>query len=476
MSLPLPCPSPTRLEPAATVLNDVHSRLNPTPVRTVLRPHDVEATCAQVRDAARSGTPLVAMGARHAMGGQQFLRDGVVIDTGRLDRVLAFDAERGRVTVEAGIRWPALLDWLARHPENGRGWTIRQKQTGGDDFSLGGAFAANIHGRGLCFAPFVDDVESIELIDARGRRQIASRRDNPRLFALAAGGYGLFGIVVRLTLRLVPRITLRREVRLARRAELIALFDAAIARGCRYGDFQFAVDPASDDFLDLGVLSCYRPAGGAEPDPSPIGLGRTDFHRLLALAHRDPGAAFQRYAEHYLATDGQHYASDAQQSGIDLHGYHACVDAELGHVGSEMISELYVPRAHLADFLRDAAEALRHEQARPIYGTVRLIERDTVSRLAWAREPWACVVFNLHVQHDIAHRTAARRAFRALIDTALQYGGSFYLTYHRWATREQLDAAYPQFAAFLAAKRRFDPALRFQSDWYRALKAQYGDD
>jgi FAD/FMN-containing dehydrogenase len=259
-----------------------------------------------------------------------------------------------------------------------------------------------------------------------------------------------------------------------RRADLIDAFDAAIVRGCTYGDFQFAVDPRSDDFLDLGVLSCYRPDPGADPDAAPLALQRRDFARLLALAHRDPSAAFARYAQHYLATDGQYYGSDAQQLGIDLHGYHHGIDAELGHVGSEMISELYVPRAHLADFLAAAADALRRERAQPIYGTVRLIERDEVSRLAWARESWACVVFNLHVRHDVASRALARHAFRALIDAALRYGGSFYLTYHRWATREQLDAAYPQFEAFLAAKRDFDPALRFQSDWYRAMRALYG--
>jgi FAD/FMN-containing dehydrogenase len=474
MTLLSPCASPARLPAQAVVLNDVHSRLNPTRIGSLLQPHDIDAAQSMVRAAARAGAPLVAMGARHSMGGQQFLRDGAVTDTGRLDRVVAFCPDVGRVTVEAGIRWPALIAWLAHHPSNTRGWTIRQKQTGGDDFSLGGAFASNIHGRGLAFAPFVDDVESIDLLDADGELRHASRAHEPELFAHAAGGYGLFGLIVQITLRLVPRTTLEREVRLVRRADLISRFHDAIARGCTYGDFQFAIDASRADFLDLGVLSCYRPVAGTAPDPEPIALRRSDFARLLALAHRDPGAAFERYAQHYLATHGQRYDSDAQQAGVDLHGYHALVDAELGHCGSEMISELYVPRARLADFLEAAAEALRRERAQAIYGTVRLIERDDASHLAWAREPWACVVFNLHLRHDVVSLSRARHAFRALIDVALERGGSFYLTYHRWATREQLDAAYPQFAEFLRAKREFDPSQRFQSDWYRAMRALYG--
>ncbi len=396
-----------------------------------------------------------------------------MLDTHALDRIVAFDADRGWITVEAGIRWPALLAWLAAHPGNDRGWTIRQKQTGADDFSLGGALAANVHGRGLAFAPFVDDVESIELIDANGELIFASRSERPELFALVAGGYGLFGLVVRITLRLVQRTTLVREVRLTRAAELMVAFDAAIAAGCSYGDFQFAVDPASDDFLDLGILSCYRPVRGEVGTAGNRHLDAEDFARLLLLAHVDPGRAFDEYAAFYLASDGQRYASDVQQCGVYLGDYHAAVDARLGHCGSEMITELYAPRERLTDFLSAAAESLRRTGAQPVYGTVRLVERDPDSRLAWAREPWACVVFNLHVRHDSGGVAAARTSFRALIDLALERGGSFYLTYHRWADRDQVETAYPQFRDFLRAKQELEPSQRWSSDWYRHYRGLF---
>ena len=50
---------------------------------------------------------------------------------------------------------------------------------------------------------------------------------------------------------------------------------------------------------------------------------------------------------------------------------------------------------------------------------------------------------------------------------AIALGGSFYLTYHRYGTRSQVEACYPQFARFLALKRQYDPEERFCSDWYR---------
>lgn len=464
-------PSPTL---AAIHVNDVHSRLNATPIARVLHPADRDDAQRLVRDAFGQRMPLAVMGARHAMGGQQFLRDGAVLDTGRLARVLAFDVHRGRITVEAGMRWPQLLDWLTRSPANAVGWTIRQKQTGADDFSLGGAVASNIHGRGLAFAPFAEDVEALEVLDARGERLHANRSENSRLFAHVLGGYGMFGIVLSLTLRLVPRCTVRRDVALARADNVIPLLEAARDAGAQYGDFQFAIDPSSPDFLDLGIVSCYHPAPGVEPDPAPRHLGQHDFAGLLALAHHAPGEAFARYADFYLASHGQHYASDAQQMGVYLGDYHAAIDRNLGHCGSEMIGEFYVPRAGLPRFLAEAADTLRRHRAQPIYGTVRLIERDVDTALPWARAPWACIVLNLHVRHDAQGLHAARAAFRALIDVALAQGGSFYLTYHRWATRGQLEAAYPSLADWIDEKYARDPHALFRSDWWNALAAMFG--
>ena len=91
--------------------------------------------------------------------------------------------------------------------------------------------------------------------------------------------------------------------------------------------------------------------------------------------------------------------------------------------------------------------------------------------LAWAKQPYACVIFNLHVTPTTAGIDKAKQDFRRLIDRGLSYGGTYYLTYHRWAERAQVLAAYPQFPEFLRHKRRFDPDERFQSDWYRHHKA-----
>lgn len=458
-----------------TEVNDVHSRLNATTVAAVAAPDTLDALCAAVRSAGKDGRPLCVAGGRHAMGGQQFATDALLLDTRRLNRVLGLDRERGIVDVEAGIRWPELIAELQRLQPAAPAWSIRQKQTGADRLTLGGALAANIHGRGLRMPPIIGDVESLVLVDARGRPRPCSRTENHELFRLVIGGYGLFGIVYSVKLRLAPRVLLQRIVELADTERLSDAFAQRIAAGFEFGDCQLAIDPRSDDFLRRGVFSCYRRAAPAASRPaSQRALAASEWQELTYLAHTDKARAFELYARHYLATSGQLYGSDTHQLSTYLDDYHAAIEQRSGSApGSEIISEIYTPRDALERFLADVRQDFRANGVDLIYSTIRLIEPDAESFLAWARQPWACTIFNLHSAHDPAALERTAGHFRRLIDLALRYGGSYYLTYHRYATRDQLTTCYPQFAEFLRLKRQQDPALRFQSNWYRHYRALF---
>lgn len=475
----MPALAPERSPGMGVSVNDLHSELNPTVMAEAVAVDSLESIGDGIARARRAGLPVAVAGGRYAMGGQQFCAGGLLLDTRPMNRVLHLDAGRGIVEVEAGIQWPALIERLrALQPGHPRPWTIAQKQTGADRLSIGGTISANAHGRGLTMKPFVSDLESFVLVDARGDAVECSRHRNPELFRLAAGGYGLFGCIYSAKIRLAPRRLLERVVELGKVDDLAAGFEQRIRDGYLYGDFQFSTDEASGNFLRTGVFSCYRPVDrdGPPPDGQRV-LSGEDWTRLILLAHTDKARAYQLYTQHYLATSGQLYESDRHQLADYLDGYHRQLDRALGaaHRASEMITELYVPRDRLADFMADVAEDFRRHRVDVIYGTIRLIERDDESFLAWAREPWACVIFNLHTEHTPEGVEHSAQAFRRLIDRAIERKGSYYLTYHRWASREQVEHCHPQMRRFLQLKRAHDPQERFQSDWYRHLRDQVLD-
>jgi FAD/FMN-containing dehydrogenase len=466
-------------EPESVLVNDIHSQLNSTRVLEILQPQSLEAVQRIVRSARKDGNVISVAGGRHAMGGQQFGTDTLLIDIRKLNRVLNLDRKNGILEVEAGIEWPELIDgYFALQNGDGQSWGIAQKQTGADKLTMAGTMAANAHGRGLKMKPFVSDVESFVLVDATGTAHTCSRTENPELFRLVHGGYGLFGVVTSLRLRLVPRSKVQRVVEIRTVDDLIPAFEKRIADGFQYGDFQFAIERASEDFLHKGVFSCYRPVPLDTPIPATEKqLTDENWKQLLYLAHTDQKQAFNRYADYYLSTDGQVYWSDLHQLSVYPDNYHREIDAKL-HApfpATEMITEINVPRPALPSFLEEVREDFRKNETELIYGTVRLIERDDETFLPWAKQPYACTIFNLHTIHSSEGLQRSADAFRRLIDMAARRGGTYYLTYHRDATRSQVESCYPQFAEFLRLKKKYDPEERFQSDWYRHYRTMFAD-
>src|SRR5256885_15232316 len=369
-------------------INDVHSQLNRTRVRELLKPRTREELAEIVRSAASKGLAISVSGCRHSMGGQQFATDSICIDARSLGRVISFDRERGLIEAEGGTQWPDLIvNYLAAQQTSEKQWGIAQKQTGADTFTLGGSLSSNVHGRGLTMKPLISNIDGFTLIDAEGKRILCRRDENQELFRIAIGGYGLFGLIERVTLQLVPRQKLRRVVEIIRAQDLAKRFEERIANNFLYGDFQFSIDEKSADFLRIGVFSCYQPFASDEPVEAEKNLRNDDWLDLLRLAYTDRGKAFARYSSYYLSTNGQTYWSDTNQLSAYLPDYARKLREQIGGEESSLvITEIYVPRPALAEFLIQAAELLRSNGTLVIYGTGRLIEKDNESFFPLAKE------------------------------------------------------------------------------------------
>ena len=473
----LGCSSLNNLRQSRIVLNDVHSRLNPTHVAEIDYPGSTKDIIEIVKRAKREHKAISISGGRHAMGGQQFGEGTIHISMSGMNDVLFFDRDKGIVRVEAGIQWPQLLEYLINvQKDQPSQWGIIQKQTGANNLSIGGALSANIHGRGVKLKPIIQDVESFTLVNAEGELLNVSRTENSELFKLVIGGYGLFGVIATVDLRLQPRTKLQRVVEVISIDELAEKTKQRLTDGFLYGDFQYKTDEKAKDFMQVGVFSAYKPVPMDTPLPeNQKHLTPDKWNQLMVLAHTDKSKAFDLYSKHYLTTNGQIYWSDTHQFGFYNDNYVEAIKNALPHMpeGSLMITEVYVPRTKINDFVGKVMVDARQYGFDIIYGTMRLIEKDDESFLAWAKEDYACVIFNLRVEHSKQGLEKAKNDFRKIIDRALELDGSYYLTYHRWARKDQVLKAYPQFPEFLKFKLKYDPQERFQSDWYRYYKKMF---
>lgn len=467
----------TRIVKEAVRVNDVHSKLNETEIARVFSITSTQDIVKAVKLAKSKGRALSVSGGRHAMGGQQFAAGDWLLDMNGYNNVIRFCDRKGQITVQSGIQWPELIrQYHVIQHSTGIKWGISQKQTGADRLSIGGAIAANIHGRGLLLKPFIEDVVSFTLINAEGEEIQCSRQIKPDLFGKVIGGYGLFGIVAEVTLQLKKRQKVKRVVEALDLAELIERKQARIEEGALYGDFQFAIDPESEEFLTKGIFSCYLPVSDDTKIPKrQIRLSKPQWMDLLTLAHCDKSRAFHQFRDFYLKSNNQLYWSDTHQLSIYLDDYHKALDERMGAscAGSEMITELYVPQKNLVSFMAEGKRELRKLSADIVYGTIRFIKKDDESQLAWAREDYACIIFNVHTDHNSQGLEKSQRVLKKLIDLAINYQGNYFLTYHRFADKNQVLTCYPQLPKVLQEKLQMDPEERFQSDWYRHYKKMF---
>jgi FAD/FMN-containing dehydrogenase len=454
------------------LVNDAHTQLNPTYVDQIVYPNTVETVQDIIHQSSREGNKICIAGARHAMGAQQFATDRILIDTTTLSKVLKFNPEKATIEVEAGVRWPQLIGYYIEAQKRQKAHLgIEQKQTA-DWLSIGGSLGSNIHGRGLKMKPFIQDIESFQLIDSTGEIHRCSRKENPELFGLAIGGYGLLGIVYSVELRLVPRQKVERVSKILSLDDLMPAYEKVIADGFLYGEFLYNADPKSKDFLRKGIFVCYRPVDTSKSVPEyPEQTSAEKWMNLRYLAHAKKEEFFKRVSDYYLSTSGKLYWSDTHQMGLYIYNYHKQLDQMLGSPqATDIPAEVYVPKERLIHFINEMREDFRKNNVDLIFGNIGVIEEDNESFLDYAKKPYATISFHIHTVHTPDGLKRSSEAHRRVIDMAIERGGSYYLTNHRFATIKQLNACYPQFPEFLRLKKKHDPEELFQSDWYRYYK------
>jgi Fe-S oxidoreductase/FAD/FMN-containing dehydrogenase len=168
----------------------------------VTQPTTEEELVQLARWAQRAGVPLTPRGkASSGYGGAVPYKGGVVVDFGRLKRVIAIDADAGTATVEAGINWESLEAALA-----GEGLCARQYPTSAPGSTIGGWVAQGGAGIGSYeFGWFRDALAGLRIVTPEGEIRELTGDD----IDLAYAAEGITGFVSRVTLRVEPAMDLR---------------------------------------------------------------------------------------------------------------------------------------------------------------------------------------------------------------------------------------------------------------------------
>ena len=392
-------------------------------------------------------------GARHSMGGQTLLDKSIHIDMDGFSS-MRMEGEK-TLHVQAGARWRDVVAFLHE-----RDLSVSVMQTN-HDFSVGGSISVNAHGWQHGKGPIASTVHAFDIIRADGEVVHCSRTENPELFSLALGGYGLFGVILDVWLDVVPNERLKSVHRRVSLDNFVQeWFTLANEEDTQmlYGRLRIVPYRFFEDVLITG----YTPVQIDKPFPE---LGTVPLDELKrAIFRGSQNSTFGKWFRWNLES-----AIGGEASGVHLRSFlqnePAATYANRDPNKTDVLHEYFVPAERLVDFVRAAAQIISSCDVDLLNVTIRSVQKDVDTVLRYANEDVFALVmlftYDLNTKTDELMRTCTVR----LVDQALEMRGTFYLPYRTHPTVEQFQQAYPKYKEFWNQKQKYDPQGIFESQF-----------
>jgi len=407
--------------------------------------------------------PVIPRGLGRSYNNAAQSKDGLVLSTARLSRIVSLDPATGIAVCEAGVSLEQLM--VAGLPH---GWFV-PVSPGTRQVSVGGAIAADVHGKNHHIAgSFASHVSEFELLLPSGERVTVT--PDQELFWATAGGMGLTGLVTRATVRLKKVGTSRVKVDTVRTADIdetmavLAEHDAkygytvawsdSLATGSRLGRSVIT----SGDFAsvsDLPAAARAKPfafdprARLNAPDVFPPGL----LNRYsIRLANDVWYAKAPKLREGEIQTIGQFFHPlDGIRNWNRVYG-----------PGGFRQYQYVLPFGE-EEAVRRSLEMVSAVPAPSFVTVLKRFGAADPGFLTFPRPGWTLAL-------DFPGRTPALLPLLDSLDRlVLEHGGRVYLAKDSHVARAAFEAMYPRVAEFREIRAKIDPAGIFASDLSRRL-------
>lgn len=412
-----------------------------------------------VKSAATDGTKITLIGAGKGTSGKTTSIATTVVDLNNLNKILSLDTANKTITVQAGITWKELQEYI-----NNYGLSLAAMQSY-SDFSVGGSIGVNAHGQDFRFAPVGSTIISMNMINATGQEITLSNTQNSELFHAVIGGYGLFGIITQVTLQLTDNTILKKRVKTIDAKKINALTAATLANK-NIALFSGRFDIGAADYFDKILTITYydTPHRTTEILKSLSSTKKMLSRSLLNVMREKNSSKNWRFfiEKTFIEKDGIHSRNNAMYNFIDH------LKSNKNYI--DILQEYFIPLHNVQDFIKKAKIILKNNQVNLLNCTLRFVKQDNTSFLNYAQCDCAALVLYIALDNNQVSLDAAQPWTQELIDAAISCGGTFYLPYQCFATREQVRQAYPQWEEFIALKNKYDPQGIFVNDLYLNYK------
>ncbi|UWP97465.1 FAD-binding oxidoreductase [Aliiroseovarius crassostreae] len=398
--------------------------------------------------ASREGGP--AIGNCRSYGDAPLNSDGRAIDMTRMNRIIAFEAQTGQVTVEAGMTIGDLAHVFAP-----QGW-IPAVLPGTGFATIGGCIAQDVHGKNHHnTGSFGQHVLSVTLVQ-NGTRVVATPEINPDLFRATMGGIGQTGVIAEATLQLKPcpgDLMMVTEQRASGWDQHIALLDASTASYC----VGWIDATATGAALGRGIVEEAELAKGLLPRAkSPKSVPRDAPHwALSAPVVRSFNAAYFRR----VPKSGKSSVKRIDDFFFPLDKIHDW-NRLYGKRGFYQFQNV-VPLDQV-DILKEMLARIADAGLASPLAVLKRMGTGRAGHLSFPMEGYTLAV-------DFPARDGAETLIAQLERMTVQAKGRLYLAKDALATGAAIKAMYPEHGDWAQIADAADPERRLETDMTRRL-------
>ncbi|WP_050183272.1 FAD-binding oxidoreductase [Domibacillus robiginosus] len=415
-----------------------------------------------VQDANRTGSQLSIAGMQHSQGGQTYYPGSVMINMKPFNKIIHFQPEKRLITVQSGATW----DDIQRHI-NPYGLAVKVMQSQ-NIFTIGGSLSVNVHGRDIRHESLIDTVESFRLLKPDGTIVLVSRNENEELFPYVIGGYGLFGIILDVTLSLTEDKLYQKETKELDYRAYTRYFQQQVKENTAVKMHLARISVAPDSFLREMYVTDYVEAENQKLLKNENTLKED---RIVALPKLFLGLSrysgwgkdlFWDVQKQYALEENGSFESrnNVMRSETDFMNYESSTRTEI-------LQEYFVPVAEFSAYIDDMRNLLEKEKEFNLLNiTIRYVEKSDQAVLSYAKEDMFALVLLINQGKSAQEVEKSKDVIQDMIDVTLDHGGSYYLPYYSFPSEEQLEKAYPRIEAFFKKKQEVDPQKRFTNYFY----------
>ncbi|MFD0694653.1 FAD-dependent oxidoreductase [Paenibacillus sp. GCM10027628] len=444
-----------------------YSRLHPVKVKRVVKGKEEEQLVALIREAKQNHWSISISGQRHSQGGHTYYQDGIVVDMTSYNQILSFEPKEKRIRVQAGATWNDIQNAI-----NPYGLSVKTMQSQ-NIFTVGGSISINAHGRDIRNGSLIKSVESFRLLTADGEIMEVSRTEHADLFPLVLGGYGLFGIILDVTLTLTDN-------------EMYTISSDRMSVRDYGSYFKDKVKSNPDIHMHIarvsvapGTFLTDMYAINYQVDPTTPLEGHDTLRtreswviptKLIFNLNRSwtwGRDAFWELQKNYFAKEQGHSISrnNAMRSESEFMEYRQAGE-------NDLLQEYFIPVDEFAGFLEDMKRVLSKEELDLLNITVRYVNQDQEAVLSYAREDMFALVCLFHVPLTTQDQLKVKTGIGHILDEVIKHNGTYYLPYAPYPSLEQFRTVYPKYEAFFRKKDLYDPTHLFINYFYEDYKGE----